>query len=371
MKAIYWGSVLWSVAIWLAAAQPLNAQPAEADRKTFDEVKAKADAGDPESQLVLAGLYASGAGVRRDAAKAARWHRKAAEQGLARAQHQLGLDYLHGEGVKPDRVQAVAWLSKAAEQGLPQAQLDLGLCYLHGRGVSENGVEALKWFREAAAQGLVDAQFEVGNCYLEGRGVAKDIEEATRWIRLAAERGFPLAQNTLGLHYVKGTGVSRDLVQAYKWLSLAAASDDEHAPEIRVNIAKVEASLTKEQVAQAQRLAREFRPATGTTADGGTLPSANAEPSSQPPGPGQFDTNAAKPLPAESLPAGFLTVKADDESCEVYADGSFVGHPPARLKLAQGMHLIEVKKDGFKAYRREIKVAEGSDLQLRVALEKQ
>lgn len=371
MRLNHWRWVAWLAAIWLSAPGFLHAQPAEADRKTFEEVKAKAEAGEAESQLALAELYANGTGVKPDAAKAARWHRKAAEQGLARAQHQLGLDYLHGEGVKPDRMEAVMWLTKAADQGLPQAQLDLGLCHLNGYGVSENGVEALKWFRKAAAQGMVDAEFEVGNCYLDGRGVAKDLEEGMKWIRQASERGFSRAQNTLGLAYVKGNGVPRDPVQAYKWLSLAAATDDAHAPEIRVSIAKVETSMTKEQVAEAQRLAREFKPRKEPGLDTEAAPGAIPESQPQPGSPGQLGTSTVTGQPAENTQTGFLTVKADDETCEIYADGSFVGNSPARLKLAQGTHLVEVKKTGFKDYRREIKVTEGSDLQVRVTLEKQ
>jgi hypothetical protein len=66
-----------------------------------------------------------------------------------------------------------------------------------------------------------------------------------------------------------------------------------------------------------------------------------------------------------------VTVKADDETCEVLADGAFVGNPPARLKLAEGTHIIEVKKPGYRDYRREIKVGAGADLTLRATLEKQ
>ena len=67
-------------------------------------------------------MYATGEGVPEDAAEAVRWHRLAAEQGLARAQSNLGIMYAKGEGVPEDAVNAYAWLSIAAAQGYTNAK---------------------------------------------------------------------------------------------------------------------------------------------------------------------------------------------------------------------------------------------------------
>ena len=56
-----------------------------------------------------------------DDAEAVRWYRKAAEQGLAKAQNNLGLMYHNGEGVPEDYTRAYAWLNLAAAQGLKNA----------------------------------------------------------------------------------------------------------------------------------------------------------------------------------------------------------------------------------------------------------
>ena len=64
-------------------------------------------------------------------------------------------------------------------------------------------------------------------------------------------------------------------------------------------------------------------------------------------------------------------MKASDAEQEIFVDGAFVGNTPAKLKLAEGPHLIEVKKAGFKDYRKPIQVGEGSELTLNVVLEKQ
>ncbi len=54
-----------------------------------------------------------------------KWYRKAAEQGFADAQYNLGLAYLHGQGVKKDDQEAADWFRKAAEQGQSRAQTHL------------------------------------------------------------------------------------------------------------------------------------------------------------------------------------------------------------------------------------------------------
>ena len=56
--------------------------------------------------------------MKRDDAEAVRWYRKAAKQGYAKAQCNLGVAYENGQGVKQDHDEAVRWYLKAAEQGL-------------------------------------------------------------------------------------------------------------------------------------------------------------------------------------------------------------------------------------------------------------
>jgi len=73
---------------------------------------------------------------------------------------------------------------------------------------------------------------------------------------------------------------------------------------------------------------------------------------------------------ASSSKFGFVNVTADDPTFEVFADGAFVGNSPAKLKLSEGLHTIEVRKEGFKDYKKEIRVTDGSELNLRAVLEK-
>ena len=89
----------------------------------------------------------------RDAAQAVAWYRKAAEQGDAVAQNNLGVSYAKGEGVPRDAAQAVAWFRKAAEQGNAVAQKNLGVSYAKGEGVARDVAQAVYWQALAASQG--------------------------------------------------------------------------------------------------------------------------------------------------------------------------------------------------------------------------
>ena len=56
-----------------------------------------------------------------------KWHRKAAEQGNARAQFYLGCSYYNGEGVEKDYAEAYAWLNLASKTGEQAAKARDGL----------------------------------------------------------------------------------------------------------------------------------------------------------------------------------------------------------------------------------------------------
>jgi uncharacterized protein len=60
-------------------------------------------------------MYFNGQGVRQNYAEAVKWYRKAAEQGYAWAQYNLGFMYFHGQGVPQDYAEAAKWGRKAAE----------------------------------------------------------------------------------------------------------------------------------------------------------------------------------------------------------------------------------------------------------------
>ena len=84
-----------------------------------------------------------------------------------------------------------------------------------------------------------------------------DYAEAMNWCRKAAEQGQAGAQYNLGDMSHQGQGVPQDFVWAHKWLNLAAAQGDEMARKMRDLVVEL---MTPAQTAEAQRLAREWRP---------------------------------------------------------------------------------------------------------------
>ena len=100
--------------------------------------------------------------------------------------------------------------------------------------------------------------------YEKGQGVPQDFTEASKWYRRAAEQGLPEAQVNLGVLYYDGRGVPQDYVLAHMWLSLAAsrypASFRKNVQDIVHYREIVDAKMTPAQIAEAERLARKWRP---------------------------------------------------------------------------------------------------------------
>jgi TPR repeat protein len=74
-------------------------------------------------------------------------------------------------------------------------------------------------------------------------------------MELAAQTGAPDALFELGMLYATGLDVDADLVTAHKWFNLAAARGNASALTYRVELAQ---EMSAEQVAEAQKLAREW-----------------------------------------------------------------------------------------------------------------
>ena len=118
-------------------------------------------------------------------------------------------------------------------------------------------------FLPLAEQGDARAQTYLGVMYLRGQGVPQNFRVAAYWLHLASEAGLPAAQYFLGLMYDKGQGVAQDFVLAHAWLNLAVA----HAgPGLRSRWElirnAVASKMTEWQLAEARRLAYEWRPET-------------------------------------------------------------------------------------------------------------
>ena len=160
------------------AAEALNV--ASADDKTSDAA--------PHTDVAGSNEDAVAAYNRGEFAIAKRLWLPLAEQGDARAQLGLAVMYFLGQGVQFNMAAALEWCQKAADQGLAAAQYELGHFYEHPwRHELQNFREAARWYRKAAGQNYAAAQDELGAMYEFGLGVPRDYTRAEQWFVKAGD----------------------------------------------------------------------------------------------------------------------------------------------------------------------------------------
>jgi uncharacterized protein len=124
--------------------------------------------------LIIGRQYIEDRGLGQAYARGRDWFRTAANQRYANLQNALAKLY----DAKQDYTQAVELYRKAAEQGLAKAQFNLGYCYARGLGDNQDYAKALEWYLKAAEQGYAGAQYNLGDCYAKGLGVNQDYAQA-------------------------------------------------------------------------------------------------------------------------------------------------------------------------------------------------
>jgi uncharacterized protein len=284
-------------AAWCTLASVLAASVLPAGAGPLEDAQAAIGAGDYVTALQLLGtlvdqnnayaerilgiMYVKGQGVPQDYAVGMRWLRLAADQGLADAQNEVGVLYQQGRGVARSETDAIKWFRLAADQGLAIAQNNLADTFALGLGVPQNLAEAFKWYRIAADQSSAYAENVIGVAYEQGLHVSQDTAEAFRWYRRAANKIYDRPGDTwihtpqynIAAMYASGRGTAQDNVRALMWFNLAIAFGDTKPPDPfgvkLVNTStttapeqrdRLMALMTSAQIAEAERLAREWRP---------------------------------------------------------------------------------------------------------------
>ena len=130
-----------------------------------------AEQGNVDAQYFTGKNYKLGIGVVQDKDEAEKWFGKikhpfdqyrignmlfiVAQLDLA----QNKTDIIYAKQDKPEvKAEAVKWYRKAAEQGYADAQYELGICYRDGYGVAQDKIEGVKWLKKAAKNGVKKAQ---------------------------------------------------------------------------------------------------------------------------------------------------------------------------------------------------------------------
>jgi hypothetical protein len=240
--------------------QPGNRPPAD--------LLARAEAGDAEAANEVGLWYASNQPA---SPEVERWFRRAADAGLARAQHNIGvLTMREGRTQK-----AVQWFRFAMDGGWKPSAFALG-SLLEEQGDRKGAIAAFEtgaqwdcalsqdalgrlafdeeteasydaarhWSEKSAQQGYAPAQARLGTIFHEGLGVARDPKQAAFWFLQAAQRGHAGAQAMIGAACHLGTGVERDRLRATRWLR---ASAEQGNPLAQAYLPRVEAELTPDE----------------------------------------------------------------------------------------------------------------------------
>ena len=128
-----------------------------------------------------------------------------------------------------------------------------------GAGIAVDDAEAGRWYRAAAEQGHGLAQLNLGILYDTGEGVEEDDALAREWYRKAADQDLGNAAFNLGLAWAVVKDLPQDLARAHMWLAASTAAGN---PAAARALSVLEAAMSAEQLAEAQRLAAERAAAT-------------------------------------------------------------------------------------------------------------
>lgn len=162
-------------------------------------MSACADNGEPVDLGLAARLFAAGA-----------------KQGHAKSQNMVGfLHIARNDAFNPES--AFPWFQRAADQGDAVGQFNLGCCYYWGVGVTRDDTTAVQWFRHSAQQGFPAAQAALGFALYTALPPTPDLSEAIKLLKQAADAGRVEAMQVLAIAFATGDGVSQDETEAGKW----------------------------------------------------------------------------------------------------------------------------------------------------------
>ena len=202
----------------------------------FSKLLTQAENGSLTAEIQVAKAYVSGRAGKVNYEEAARWFRKAGDQGEPDSQTNLGVLYLVGQGVERNELEAIRWLQRAASSGYPVAQHNLAVVYLNGWGVPRDPQRGLDLLIRSATVGLDVSQTDLAQIYLNGQIVPRDAELGIKWLKRAARHNFPPANFLLGVSYENGDGVKADAVKAVDFYRKAA---DMEFPPAQNNLGRI------------------------------------------------------------------------------------------------------------------------------------
>ena len=141
-----------------------------------------------------------------------------------------------------------------AEQDHSGSQFIIATMYNTGKGVKKDIDTAIRWYIQASNNGNASAAYMLASKYRYGDGVIQDYEQALKFYTIASSKKDVPSMDALASMYEFGLGVNQDPVKAHMWYNIAASKGSILGKEFRNIISK---NMTKEQIDEAQKLARE------------------------------------------------------------------------------------------------------------------
>lgn len=194
-----------------------------------DKVQARAKAGDPYCQALLAEWYAHAKhGLIRDAKRALSFAESSAKQGNPLGQFMLGAFYASKEGgqekSKELYTSAFTGLKKLVGEKDAKATFVLSRMYEAGMGCKRDPTKAKDLLQLSADMGYAEAQTHLGALFEGGSGDSRykrDPATAIKWYRKAAQQNDLMAMFALAMRHQSGSGVDKDYAEAIKWYQKA------------------------------------------------------------------------------------------------------------------------------------------------------
>ena len=156
-------------------------------------------------------MYTQGKGIIKNNKIALDWYRKAAIQGNAIAQHNIGSLYECGTDIPRDYRLACKWFQKAALNGYESAKYKLALHYKEGTGVPMNLNRALLLLLATDHQNRASLLKEIHELIPEVQG---NLALVFQFYINAENKEDPIVSSTLGFCHEYGIGTKKDLNKA-------------------------------------------------------------------------------------------------------------------------------------------------------------
>jgi TPR repeat protein len=151
---------------------------------------------------------------------------------------------------------AISKFGDAAASGSSYALVKLKQMQTQNQGQKAEFDVALKKIENAASSRGARSRMVLADAHLFGALVKRDCKLARDLYKELASEGDEVAQHNLGGMYLNGNCVPKDYVLGYMWTSLnLAQANNDNGNEFLTNLEKN--SMSRDQVAQAQKMARE------------------------------------------------------------------------------------------------------------------